>query len=471
MKVRITPWYDHYTFHVEAEGDTPENPVVKRFTFHSPRPEDDIALAGKNSITTVEKDLTFSPEFYRPWCPDRPQLTTFTIETDKEKAEGRFGFSIFLVGQPANQKAHYHLNAYCYFLNAVRLKNGKPTAEIIAKLKDCGFNSIFTELPYVTDELLDFADEIGFLVLADGDFVSRKIGVHPSYINFAKAKNPEPGMERPVAFEVNSVDEMFDTVLDHIKEEVGQCVLNVNVEDIDSLDKDRIRLFCRIETAVCNLRPHDTTLALDDLFNRIQNRDFETMKPGDVNKGTILILGDSISDFFPTFWLLGDYKVFNRGFSGNRSDQLWDAIPRTAGVLNPEFIFVLIGANDVGHGIPAEATMKVWDQIASELKRYCPKAKVHVLTALPTNPDSHWDHEAHFEFASCRPNSLIDLNNKALPAMCKRHGFTLHDITKPFRDVNGALSTPLSPEGLHLSAAGNIVLMKEYRKILKKLIK
>ncbi len=172
--------------------------------------------------------------------------------------------------------------------------------------------------------------------------------------------------------------------------------------------------------------------------------------------GGILLLGDSITDFYPTDQMLSDLRVYNRGFSGNRSDQLLDALPRTLGLLHPDKIFILIGANDIGHGFSNDHVLGNLRKTYDYIMKRCPDVPVHLISVLPTNPVDRADEPMHYEFTSVRPNEKVLSLNAELEPLADELGWTYINVNPHMQDERGYLRCEYTREGLHLREAGYV---------------
>ena len=120
---------------------------------------------------------------------------------------------------------------------------------------------------------------------------------------------------------------------------------------------------------------------------------------------TILFQGDSITDWFRAkdredapgsnyvTMVAGElsckypleYKFLNRGISGNRSIDILGRIKKDIIALNPDYISILIGVNDIwhdlewGNGISPEKYEVYYNLIISELKEALPNIKIMIM--------------------------------------------------------------------------------------------
>lgn len=128
-----------------------------------------------------------------------------------------------------------------------------------------------------------------------------------------------------------------------------------------------------------------------------------------MNKTTIMFLGDSITDMGRTklpyetepwsfgvgypqfvagyldFNYPGKYKVINKGITGNRVVDLYARIKRDVWNLKPDYLCILIGANDVWHeidrgdGVDIERFEKVFSMLIEDTQKNVPGIKIMLM--------------------------------------------------------------------------------------------
>ncbi len=81
----------------------------------------------------------------------------------------------------------------------------------------------------------------------------------------------------------------------------------------------------------------------------------------------------------------GQFRIYNRGISGNRVVDLYARIKADFINLKPDVISILIGVNDVWHefswknGVSAEKYLKVYSMLVEELQEALPGVKIVLL--------------------------------------------------------------------------------------------
>ena len=164
-----------------------------------------------------------------------------------------------------------------------------------------------------------------------------------------------------------------------------------------------------------------------------------------------ILVGDSISLWFPpdvlpsgTFWL-------NQGISGETSEGLLNRLNLFAAT-QPDRIFVMIGINDLIRGIQPDTVLANQRAIIQTLKQQHPAADIIVQSMLPHSSDqATWEGRDRLLQI---PNTQIQLLNRELAAIAQAEGVDYLDLYPLFTDDAGRLDRHLTTDGLHLSNHG-----------------
>ncbi len=171
-------------------------------------------------------------------------------------------------------------------------------------------------------------------------------------------------------------------------------------------------------------------------------------------KNLAILIGDSISLWFPNDLLPPDQTWLNQGISGETSAGLLnrlDVLDKT----QPEVIYMLIGINDLIRGEKDETILANQQLIIRYLRKVHPQTKIVVQSILPHGADkATW--EGRDRLLSI-PNSRIQELNKQLKAIAKDESVIYLDLYSLFADTSGNLKPELSTDGLHLSTQGYLV--------------
>jgi lysophospholipase L1-like esterase len=164
-----------------------------------------------------------------------------------------------------------------------------------------------------------------------------------------------------------------------------------------------------------------------------------------------ILLGDSISLWFPAQLLPPKRTWLNQGISGETSAGLLERlalIDRT----QPEVIFVLIGINDLIRGGKDETILANQQLIIRYLRQVHPQTKIVMQSILPHGLDKvTWEGRDRL---LAIPNTRILALNEQIKAIAKAEGGVYLDLYPLFADNNGNLNPEFSSDGLHLSSQG-----------------
>ena len=200
---------------------------------------------------------------------------------------------------------------------------------------------------------------------------------------------------------------------------------------------------------------------------------------------TILLQGDSITDAgrsresdwsmgfgYPTllnsrisYDYPGQYKVLNRGISGNRIVDLYARIKQDIINLKPDILSILIGVNDIWHelvfqnGVPADKFFKIYSMLIEEIKAALPDTKIIILEPFilkASATEEHWE-----EFRT------------QVPVMAAKAREIADKYGLPFVELQNKFDEALQyqPEaywledGVHPSAAGHELIAREWMKV------
>ena len=167
-----------------------------------------------------------------------------------------------------------------------------------------------------------------------------------------------------------------------------------------------------------------------------------------------VLLGDSISLWFPQTLLPGRVTWLNQGISGEHSDSLLqrlDALDQAP----VETVFLMIGINDLIAGKPQEQVIANIDTAVFYLRDRHPNARIVVQSILPHGAENAtWEGRDRLLVL---PNARIQAVNGALAAVATAHDADYLDLYPLFANGAGALRSDLTSDGLHLNDRGYLV--------------
>lgn len=167
-----------------------------------------------------------------------------------------------------------------------------------------------------------------------------------------------------------------------------------------------------------------------------------------------VLLGDSISLWFPQDLLPAERAWLNQGISGETSDglrQRLSLIDQT----HPQTILVMIGINDLIRGVDDSVLLENYRAIVRYLRQAHPNSQIVVQSILPhAGKGTNWEGRDRLLTV---PNSRIRHLNDALRAIATNQGVYYLDLYSVFTNAQGDLHSSFSTDGLHLNPQGYLV--------------
>lgn len=156
-----------------------------------------------------------------------------------------------------------------------------------------------------------------------------------------------------------------------------------------------------------------------------------------VDSGSIVMLGDSITEQAEWDELLPDLPIVNQGHSGFTTEQLVP-IADSIGDARPRLAFVLTGTNDIRDGRSPEWTAEQLDKLLDSLEQRSPGTIVVAQTLLPRADQP----------------AAVEATNEVIRAVAAGRGVRVLELHESFDDGTGGLRPNDTTDGVHLSASG-----------------
>ncbi|MCC5617492.1 GDSL-type esterase/lipase family protein [Nostoc sp. CHAB 5836] len=167
-----------------------------------------------------------------------------------------------------------------------------------------------------------------------------------------------------------------------------------------------------------------------------------------------ILVGDSLSLWFPPELLPEDKNWLNQGISGETSNGLLKRL-KVFDRTQPEVIFLMIGINDLIRGMSDEVIVDNQRQIINYLQKTHPTAQIVVQSILPHGAEeATWKGRDQLLTVA---NSRIRKLNQQLQSQSSKKGVKYLDLYPLFTNKQGNLRREFTTDGLHLSPEGYIV--------------
>jgi lysophospholipase L1-like esterase len=189
-------------------------------------------------------------------------------------------------------------------------------------------------------------------------------------------------------------------------------------------------------------------------------------------KGQIVFVGSSLMEIFPIEKMqqsLGlDKLIYNRGIRATTTAELLTSMDLCIFDLAPSKIFINIGTNDLGFGVPEATFLANYDEILRQIKEKLPNTQVFVMAYYPVNPmadfgESEVEHESLF---ARRTNEILELASSKVARLAQKYHFEFINVNAGLADADGNLRQELTFDGGHMLPAGYEIVLGNMKKYL-----
>ena len=170
-------------------------------------------------------------------------------------------------------------------------------------------------------------------------------------------------------------------------------------------------------------------------------------------KNAIVFLGNSITERGQWHELLPGTVIMNRGIGG---DNTFGVLARLDDILEykPKKLFLLIGINDIGRGLPVEVITANYKRIVERIVAASPKTKLYVQSVLPMN-----DAVLKYDYLKNKKDTVLALNRN-IQGIAKAGNLTYINLHEVFADEKGDLKATYTPDGIHINPAAYAAWVK-----------
>ena len=181
-----------------------------------------------------------------------------------------------------------------------------------------------------------------------------------------------------------------------------------------------------------------------------------------------VFVGSSLMEQFPIYELLLDeklpYTIYNRGIGGYTTQELMQALDTCVYALQPDFIYINIGTNDLNApGYTEDGLIARYREILNNIKAHLPNAKLRMLAYYPVNPVVGENNPYMKEALKQRTNARILSANQAVEKLAAEVGAVYINANAGITDTDGMLKAQYTIEGMHMYGDG-------YRPVLHALL-
>lgn len=178
-----------------------------------------------------------------------------------------------------------------------------------------------------------------------------------------------------------------------------------------------------------------------------------------VGQNDIVFLGNSITDGGNFEELLNRKDVKNRGI---RSDVIPGVRKRLHQVTNghPRKIFLLIGINDVSHGLSVGELARRYETLVNDIRAKSPETRLYIQSVMPINNDF-----GVYKNLRGREQTVLEFNRE-IEKIAVKNGLTYIDLWPALADKDGKLRKEFTNDGLHLLGDGYLAWIAAIRPYL-----
>lgn len=178
---------------------------------------------------------------------------------------------------------------------------------------------------------------------------------------------------------------------------------------------------------------------VDDVeaYNVLRSNIYGSLPTGE---GSIIFIGNSLTEGFPLYELFPGANIKNRGISANRTSHVVGRIEPIART-RPAKIFIEIGINDLANKITIDSITKNYNRIFKIIQTESPSTQIFVQSVFPVC----------MEYANLK-DSVLQLNGR-LKQLCMEKQATYVDVYAAL-SRNTYLDSSITYDGIHLNGKG-----------------
>ncbi|MEQ9356821.1 GDSL-type esterase/lipase family protein [Coleofasciculus chthonoplastes] len=169
----------------------------------------------------------------------------------------------------------------------------------------------------------------------------------------------------------------------------------------------------------------------------------KAMARGQGNNRLSILVGDSLSLWFPTANLPSGQFWLNQGISGENSSQILERLSAFSQT-RPDTIYVMAGTNDLRQGVRDRVILDNTRQIIQRLRQNHPQAQIIVQSILPTR------------LPAIKSDRIRNLNQH-IAAIAQQEGAGYLNLHRLFVNNQGQMQRELTTDGIHLAKRGYAV--------------
>ena len=184
-----------------------------------------------------------------------------------------------------------------------------------------------------------------------------------------------------------------------------------------------------------------------------------------LGNGYATVVACELSNEYP-----GKFEFINRGISGNRIIDLYARIKSDCLNLQPDYMSILVGVNDVWHdiahnnGIDNEKFYKIFEMYIEEIKKALPNIEIIILEPFCLAGNAT---EANYE----QFRTEVLLRAETAKKIAKKYNLKFIKLQDKLDELSDKIgSAEVLHDGVHPNIAGNALIAMELVKVYKTII-
>ncbi|NEP01416.1 MAG: acylhydrolase [Symploca sp. SIO2E9] len=175
-------------------------------------------------------------------------------------------------------------------------------------------------------------------------------------------------------------------------------------------------------------------------WQRLLEEEAKAVNFGQGSNRLAILVGDSLSLWFPSQQLPGSQFWLNQSISGENSGQVLNRLSAFSQT-KPDTIYVMVGTNDLRQGKSDRVILGNIRQIVQRLRRNHPQSQVIVQSILPTR-------------LKAIPNQRIRNLNQQIAMVAQQESAGYLNLNSWFVDQQDQMQLNLTTDGVHLNRRG-----------------
>ncbi|UAJ78906.1 lysophospholipase [Leifsonia sp. ZF2019] len=182
-------------------------------------------------------------------------------------------------------------------------------------------------------------------------------------------------------------------------------------------------------------------------------------------RGQVVFVGSSLMEIFPIEqWqesgeVAFDAIIYNRAVRATTTAFLLAHLDTQIFDLEPSKVFINIGTNDIGFGVPEEEFLANEREIFRRIAERLPDCETCVLRFYPINTVDFRNDEDERALLATRSNHALQAASDAIERIAQEFGFPFIDVNAGLADERGELKKELTFDGAHLNPDGYRVVL------------